>query len=172
MARNLERWVDGIVIRTFSQKLLEEFAQAAPKLQVINALSDEQHPCQALADVYTIREHVGDLRGAIVTFVGDGNNVARSLAKAAIKLGYPITLVGPSNFQLEPMEGLTQTTDLAEGLAGARMVYTDVWVSMGDEESADSRRLAAAGGFHQHGFGADHFWASTDLRPTMAHIGQ
>ena len=74
-----------------------------------------------------------------ITYVGDGNNVARSLAKAATRLGYPMTICGPENFRLEPMEGLSQTSDIEEGLTGAHAVYTDVWVSMGDEHEQEHR---------------------------------
>src|SRR3954463_8896638 len=78
VARNLERWVDGVVIRTFSQKTLEQFAKSAPRLHVINALTDQQHPCQAIADFQTLQERWGAMRGRTVAFVGDGNNVAAS----------------------------------------------------------------------------------------------
>src|SRR5262249_41401861 len=87
VARSLERWVDAIVIRTFSQRVIEEFATAARCLHVINALTDEEHPCQAIADFLTLREHWGALRGRTIAYVGDGNNVAASLAHAAAMLG-------------------------------------------------------------------------------------
>ncbi len=100
VARNLERWVDGIVIRTFSQRVLEEFAAAAPRLRVINALSDDQHPCQALADVLTLREQWGELKGRTVAYVGDGNNVAVSLVHAALMLGLNIHIASPEGYTL------------------------------------------------------------------------
>ncbi|HVL68226.1 MAG TPA: hypothetical protein VM364_13265, partial [Vicinamibacterales bacterium] len=80
VARNMERWVHGVVIRTFAQQRLEAFAAAAPRLRVVNALTDEEHPCQALADCLTLLEHWGDLRGRTIAFVGDGNNVAAEVA--------------------------------------------------------------------------------------------
>src|SRR5437879_6295577 len=83
VARNLERWVDAVVIRTFSQALLKEFAAAAPRLHVINALTDDDHPCQAIADFLTLGERLGPVRGKTVAFVGDGNNIAASLAHAS-----------------------------------------------------------------------------------------
>jgi len=105
---------------------------------VINALTEWEHPCQALADMQTIQENFSEDRVKI-TYVGDGNNVARSLAKLATRLGYPFTICGPENFRLEPIEGMTQTTNLEEGLENAHVIYTDVWVSMGDEHEQDHR---------------------------------
>ncbi len=87
VARNLERWVAAAVVRTFAQSRLEAFANAAPRLHVVNALTDEEHPCQALADCLTLTERFGSLRGRTIAFVGDGNNVAASLAQAATMLG-------------------------------------------------------------------------------------
>ena len=100
VARNLERWVDGIVIRTYSQRVLEEFAAAAPRLRVINALSDDQHPCQALADVMTLREQWGAVKGRTVAYVGDGNNVAVSLVHATLRLGINIHVASPQGYAL------------------------------------------------------------------------
>jgi len=137
VSSNLARWCGLIVARLYWQRHLVELA-ATSDVPVINALTEWEHPCQALADMQTIRENFGHDKVKI-TYVGDGNNVARSLAKLATRLGYPFTLCGPENFQLEPMDGLTQVTSLEEGLDGAHVVYTDVWVSMGDEHEQEHR---------------------------------
>ena len=100
VARNLERWVAGVVIRTFAQTRLQEFSAAAPRLHVINALTDEEHPCQALADVLTLRERLGQLAGRTVAFVGDGNNVATSLAHACVMLGVTLHVASPAGYAL------------------------------------------------------------------------
>jgi ornithine carbamoyltransferase len=156
VARNLERWVDGIVIRTFSQRLLEEFAAAAPRLRVINALTDDQHPCQALADMLTLREQWGTVRGRTVAYVGDGNNVAVSLVHATLMLGINIHVVSPEGYQL-PEWAVQQAataarfgarlrlfTDPADGVAGVDAIYTDTWTSMGQESEAAVRRQVFA----------------------------
>ena len=152
IARNLERWVQAIVARTFAQGAIEELAQwsSAP---VINALSDVFHPCQALADVFTLREHFGELRGLKLAFVGDGNNVAHSLMLTATRLGMDFAIATPRKYA--PNAGIVSQ---AEGLAaisgtrleithnpeqvvdGAHAVYTDVWTSMGQEKQAADRR--------------------------------
>ncbi len=137
VASNLSRWCRAIVARLYWQKDLERLAEESD-VPVINALTELEHPCQALADMMTVRESFGAERVKLV-YVGDGNNVARSLARLATRLGYPFTLVGPENFWLDPMAGLDQTASLEEGLAGAKMVYTDVWVSMGDEREQEQR---------------------------------
>jgi ornithine carbamoyltransferase len=134
---NLNGWCSAIVARLYWQDDLEEMARIA-EVPVINALTNWEHPCQALADLQTIREEFG-ADPVKIAYVGDGNNVARSLAKLGLALGYPVTLVGPKNFQLEDMPGLVQTEDLVSGLEGASVVYTDVWVSMGDEREQDQR---------------------------------
>ena len=100
VARNLERWVDAVIIRTFSQRVLEQFAAAAPRLHVVNALSDEEHPCQAIADFLTLQERWGALLGRTIAFVGDGNNVAASLAHAAAMLGVNLHMASPERYQL------------------------------------------------------------------------
>lgn len=156
VARNLERWVDGIVIRTFRQSLLEEFAAAAPRLRVINALSDDQHPCQALADVLTLREQWGEVRGKTVAYIGDGNNVAVSLVHATLMLGINIHVITPEGYRL-PEWAVQQAATIArhgahlrlfadavEGVRGADAVYTDTWTSMGQEAEADVRRQVFA----------------------------
>lgn len=137
VASNLSRWCSLIVARLYWQRDIVELAEHAT-VPVVNALTEWEHPCQALADMQTIREVFGQDKVKI-TYVGDGNNVARSLAKLATRLGYPFTICGPENFRLEPIEGVRQTTNLEEGVAGAHVVYTDVWVSMGDEHEQEHR---------------------------------
>jgi ornithine carbamoyltransferase len=156
VARNIERWVAGVVIRTFAQSRIEAFASAAPRLRVVNALTDEEHPCQALADCFTLKEQWGELRGRTVTFVGDGNNVAASLAQAAIMLGAHVRIATPAGFELPDhvaagVRGvarlggtLTMTNDPVEGVSGADAVYTDVWASMGQEAETDTRKAVFA----------------------------
>ncbi|MGE0703064.1 MAG: ornithine carbamoyltransferase [Vicinamibacterales bacterium] len=152
VARNLERWISAIVVRTFSQQLLAEFAAAAPHLHVVNALTDDEHPCQALADVLTLREHLGPLRGRTIAFVGDGNNVAVSLAHAAAIFGVNVHIASPEGYQL-PATAVRQVTtvardgarlrlfsDPADAVAGVDAVYTDTWTSMGQEDEAEVRR--------------------------------
>ena len=156
VAKNLERWVAGVIMRTFGQSRLQAFADAAPRLKVVNALTDEEHPCQALADCLTLKEQWGDLRGRIITFVGDGNNVAASLAQAAVMLGAHVRIATPAGFELPPHVAdavrsvarlggtLTTTNDPLEGVRGADAVYTDVWASMGQESESDSRKMIFA----------------------------
>lgn len=156
VARNLERWVAAVVIRTFSQRLLEEFATAAPRLHVVNALSDEEHPCQALADFLTLREQWGTLKGRTLAYIGDGNNVAVSLVHAASRLGVHIHVASPEGYQL-PHAAVQQATaaaklgarlrlfsEAADAVAGADAVYTDTWTSMGQEAEAGRRRAVFA----------------------------
>src|SRR3989442_8914339 len=100
VARNLERWVAAVVIRTFSQQVLEEFAAATTRLHVVNALTDQQHPCQAIADFLTLKERWGSLRGRTIAYVGDGNNVAASLAHAAAMFGVHVHAASPDGYQL------------------------------------------------------------------------
>jgi ornithine carbamoyltransferase len=152
VARSLERWVDAIVVRTFSQKLLEEFAAAARRLHVVNALTDEEHPCQAVADCLTLREKWGSLLGRRIAFVGDGNNVAASLAHAAAMLGVHLHVASPDGYQLphavvQQATGVARQgarlrlfTDPADAVIGADAVYTDTWTSMGQEAEAAHRR--------------------------------
>ena len=156
VARNLERWVDAVAIRTFSQKVLAEFAAAAKRLHVINALTDDEHPCQAIADFLTLRERFGSLKGRTIAYVGDGNNVARSLAHAAAMLGVHFHVASPEAYQL-PGEAVQEATSRArhgarlrlfneavDAVAGADAVYTDTWVSMGQESESDVRRRVFA----------------------------
>ena len=154
VARNLERWVKALVIRTYAHAKVATCASAAPRLHVINALSDQEHPCQALADMLTLRERLGTCRGRTVAYVGDGNNVAASLAHAAPRLGMSIHLATPPGFEV-PARVIQDATrgardgacvrvfvDPREAVAGADAVYTDVWTSMGREQEAVERRLA------------------------------
>ncbi|MFP5297636.1 MAG: ornithine carbamoyltransferase [Actinomycetota bacterium] len=153
----LSRYVDGIVIRTFGQDRLERLAAAAD-VPVINALSDLEHPCQALADLQTIEETFPDLSGRIVAYIGDGNNVAHSLMLGAAALGLDIRVASPSGY--EPDETIVErareaagrsdadvrvTGDPREAAAGAHVLYTDVWASMGQEDEASERKAAFAG---------------------------
>jgi ornithine carbamoyltransferase len=151
-ARVLGRMVHGAVFRTYAQRDVEEFAQCA-KLPTINALTDEEHPCQILADIFTIQEKRGPMADKVVTFVGDGAcNVAVSWFFAAAKLGFELRIAAPRNFQpgasrLQQAGGKVVCTDDIQAAArGADVLYTDVWVSMGKEaESAD--RLKALAGY-------------------------
>lgn len=156
IARNLERWVDALVIRTFAHEKAATLAAAAPHLHVINALTDDQHPCQALADVLTLREQWGSCHGRRLAYVGDGNNVAASLAHAAAMSGITVHLASPSGYALSDRvvaeardvarDGaeVRRFTDPYEAVAGADAVYTDVWTSMGRESEAAERRLIFA----------------------------
>jgi ornithine carbamoyltransferase len=154
VARNFERWVGGIVARTFKQSTLDELAKWS-SVPVINALSDIYHPCQALADTQTLREHCGDLRGLKVTFVGDGNNVSHSLMLCMSRLGVNFWMASPSGYLPNPevlaaAQGfakasggsITLTHDPVAGVQGANAVYTDVWVSMGWEAETSMRNTA------------------------------
>ena len=151
VARNLERWVAGAVVRTFAQAKLERFAAAAPTLRVINALTDEEHPCQALADMLALREAIGPLAGRTLAYVGDGNNVATSLAHAGAMLGMHVRVASPAGFEL-PDAVVAESRQVArdggtvevlndpvEAVRGADAVYTDVWASMGQESQAEGR---------------------------------
>ncbi len=156
VARNLERWVNAIVVRTFGQAVIEELALWS-SVPVINALSDSFHPCQALADMMTLQEKLGDLRGRTLAFAGDGNNMAHSLMLSSARLGMNFALATPAGFGPDPAvveqagsladasgARLSITTNLEEALAGADAVYTDVWASMGQEEEADARQKVFA----------------------------
>ncbi|MBL8175983.1 MAG: ornithine carbamoyltransferase [Bryobacterales bacterium] len=152
IARNVERWTQGIVARVYSQQTIEDLAKWA-SVPVINALSDLYHPCQALADFQTIRERLGDFRGLRLAFAGDGNNVAHSLMLDAARLGAHFTIACPKGYEpdaaivaqsrafaAETGATVTVTNDPIEGVRGANAVYTDVWASMGQEHEADKRR--------------------------------
>ncbi len=156
VARSLERWVEAAVIRTFAQTRLEDFVAAAPRLSVINALTNEEHPCQALADCLTLCEHWGTVEGKTIAFVGDGNNVATSLCQAALMLGINVRVASPTGFELPAAEvtkaarvarhnvRLQLVRDPATAVEGADAVYTDVWTSMGQEAETARRRAAFA----------------------------
>jgi ornithine carbamoyltransferase len=156
MARNLDRWVDGIVARTFLQKTVDGLAEWS-KVPVINALSDLYHPCQALADMQTLAEHFGNLRGIKLAFIGDGNNVANSLMLNAARLGMDFAIATPPKYEASAAiveearvlgsatnSKITVTTDPAEAAYDAHALYTDVWASMGAENEAAERRTAFA----------------------------
>ena len=146
IARILDRYLDGIVARLYNQADLEGMAANA-EAPVINAMTDAEHPCQILADLLTIREHVGE--GAVVTYIGDGNNVCNSWIYAAALLGFPLRLVHPGGYEAAPevharaaaLGGAEVTApDLGEALKGTDIIYTDVWTSMGQEEEHERRR--------------------------------
>ena len=154
VARNLDRWVNGIVARVFSHDTVEELARWS-SVPVINALSDMYHPCQALADLQTVQERFAHLQGLKMAFLGDGNNVAHSLMITAIRLGMDFSLGCPPGYLPNPevvaqAEGLAAvsgaslaiTHDVGEAIAGAQAVYTDVWTSMGQEREAARRKKA------------------------------
>ncbi len=157
VARNLERFVDGIVVRTGPQAVVEELAVQSA-IPVINGLSLREHPCQALADVFTIEERFGDVRGAVLAFVGDGNNVYHSLALLGAALGMEVRLAhpagyGPNERIVARAREIAATTgarlvfgeDPREMVRGASIVYTDAWTSMGQEAETEERRDAFAG---------------------------
>lgn len=151
VARNLDRWTNAIVARTFSQKTIDDLARWS-SVPVINALSDRFHPCQALADVFTVQERFGDVRGLKLAFVGDGNNVANSLMLSALRLGMSFSLATPAGYEPDPeivaqAEALAAvgggqlaiTNDPVAAVTGAQVVYTDVWASMGQEHQKEQR---------------------------------
>ena len=157
VAKCLERWVHGIVARVFSQQSLDELASNA-RVPVVNALSDRFHPCQALADFFTLEERFGGLRGLKFAYVGDGNNMCHSLLAAGARVGAHVRVATPAGYEPDPaivaeakraaresrgkIEILRSPED---AVAGAQAVYTDVWASMGQEEEAAAREVAFAG---------------------------
>jgi len=154
MARVLERYVDGIMARTFEHRAVTELAEYA-SIPVINALTDWSHPCQAMADVQTIEEHCGRIQGIKIAFIGDGNNVARSLAFAAARLGMQLVVASPAGYELDAesidlanqarSDCVTQLADPRRAVAEADIIYTDTWVSMGQEAEKEKRRQEFAG---------------------------
>jgi ornithine carbamoyltransferase len=157
-ARTLSRYLDGIMIRTFAQATVEELARHA-SIPVINGLTDLHHPCQALADLFTIKEKRGKLKGLKFSYVGDGNNMAHSLIEACVKTGMHVSLACPPGY--EPDAGIMREAKLAaartgsevrllndprKAVADADIVYTDVWASMG-QESEHARRVSAFRGY-------------------------
>ncbi len=151
IAHNLERWIDIIVLRTFSHAVVEEMATYS-SVPVINALSELEHPCQALADFFTLQEHYGDLKRIHFAYVGDGNNMAHSLLLAGASVGAKVSIATPERYPLSPVI-LTMAKAIAEetkatlrilndprkAVAGADAVYTDAWASMGHEAEAEER---------------------------------
>jgi ornithine carbamoyltransferase len=144
-ARVVERYLDGLVVRTFEEQRLEELIQNTD-LPVINALTDESHPCQAMADMLTLVEHLGELKGKMLVYVGDSNNVSRSLLRAASKLGLGMRIVSPVGYEFSEDEkewgrsyGFEFLNDPNQAVAGADALYTDVWTSMGQEKEKEQR---------------------------------
>ena len=158
VSRVLGRYVDIVAVRTFGQEIVEEYSEHS-SIPVINALTNEEHPCQALADLLTVREKLGDdLRGHSLAFIGDGNNVSTSLVVTAASLGMDVRMASPRGYMLpEPVISeaaaraeqaggrLTIVVDPAEAVAGAEILYTDVWTSMGQERESERRRIDFAG---------------------------
>lgn len=156
IAKNLERWVQGIIARVFAQESLDELAANA-NVPVINALSDRFHPCQALADFFTLQERFGNLRGLRLAYVGDGNNMCHSLMNIGARCGAHVRVATPKGY--EPDDAVVAEAKHAaretrgkievmrspeEAVAGAQAVYTDVWASMGQESEAKEREAAFA----------------------------
>jgi ornithine carbamoyltransferase len=139
----LSRHVHAIGIRTASDELVRELVEHA-SVPVVNMLTAGHHPCQALADLLTLRETFGRLEGLALAYVGDGNNVARSLAILGGLAGVDVRVAAPDGYQLEPVASAVLTDDPHAAVVGAHAVYTDVWVSMGDEATAAERRAALA----------------------------
>lgn len=154
VARVMGNYSDWIVLRVFSHRLVDEFVQHG-ECPIINGLSDQGHPCQALTDLFTVQEEFGELRGKTLAFVGDGNNVARSLAVACALLGVKLVLAAPSDYQLSrgftsrlqekvPGASIELTTDPFEAVKSADVIYTDVWASMGQEAEQEKRKQVFA----------------------------
>ncbi len=157
VSRALSRYVDVVAVRTFGQEIVEEYAQSS-SVPVINALTESEHPCQALADLLTLQEKWGNLRGRTIAYIGDGNNVAVSLALTAASLGMHFRMAAPRGYTL-PEEviseasvrakdaggSMTLVTEPAEAVATSEALYTDVWTSMGQEREAERRRIDFAG---------------------------
>jgi len=149
IARVLSRYVHGIMARTFEHRTVTELAKFA-SVPVINALTDWSHPCQAMADMLTIEEHIGRLEGVKIAFIGDGNNVARSLAFACAKLNMKMVIATPAGYELDAesvekanqisAETIGQTNNPAQAVVDADIIYTDTWVSMGQEDEKQKRR--------------------------------
>lgn len=157
VARNLDRWFDAIIARTYAHKTLELLAKWS-KVPVINALSEAYHPCQALADYLTLLEHFGSFDGLKIAYIGDANNVAHSLMHCAAQLGVSIAICGPADFgpRNEDLAAARQSaegngckvevlSDVREAVQDAAAVYTDVWTSMGWEQETQQRRIAFEG---------------------------
>ncbi len=156
VARNLERWVDGIAARTFAHATITILAEHT-RIPVVNALSDWEHPCQALATLLTVQERWGRLNGLRLAWVGDGNNVLRSLLLGAVRLGISVAIATPDGYGLDAETlraarelaaaagaGVEVTDDPVQAVTGADLIYTDIWASMGREAEADTRRQVFA----------------------------
>lgn len=151
-ARVLGRYLDGIMIRTFAQKEVEDLAEYG-KIPVINGLTDFCHPCQVLADLMTVREHKGKLAGLKMCYIGDGNNMANSLIVGGLKSHMTVSVATPDDYQPDEMvldyakgyDCFTLTNDIFEAAKDADVIFTDVWASMGQEGEAELRRKAFAG---------------------------
>jgi ornithine carbamoyltransferase len=156
VARNLSGWVQAIIARTYRQTIVDELA-AYSSVPVVNALSEREHPCQALADFLTFREHVGGFQGKKLTYIGDGNNIAHSLLLMGTMVGVNITIASPPGYepnveivraaqQIADTSGaeLAITNDVHAAVVGANAIYTDVWASMGQENEAEQRRQVFA----------------------------
>ncbi|MHC5061947.1 MAG: ornithine carbamoyltransferase [Planctomycetota bacterium] len=149
IGRVLSRYADGIMARTFEHETICELADCST-VPVINALTDFSHPCQAMADVLTISEHCGTIEGVTLAFIGDGNNVARSLAFASAKLGMKTAIASPKGYELDTdtinkansisPDSVKQSNDPVKAVTGADIVYTDTWVSMGQEDQKQQRQ--------------------------------
>jgi ornithine carbamoyltransferase len=157
LAKNLERWVDAVVIRTFAQKNVDDLAKYA-KASIINALTDFEHPCQAVGDFFTIQEHLGSFKGKKFAWVGDGNNVCHSLMLFAAKVGMNFTSVTPAvllpdanvvnlakEIAISTGARIELSTNPADGVRDADVIYTDVWVSMGQEADRETKMKAFYG---------------------------
>ena len=157
-ARTLSRYVDGIMIRTFAQKTVEELARYAT-VPVINGLTDQHHPCQALADLFTIQEKKRKLKGLKLAYVGDGNNVANSLIQASVAVGMHFSIASPAGYELDAVilrearnaarrtgANIAATVDPYHAVKDADVVYTDVWASMG-QEAEHAKRVKAFRGY-------------------------
>ncbi len=147
VARVLARMCDCIMARTFSHELVQQLGQWST-VPVVNGLTDYSHPCQAMADLLTVLEHFGDLQGRTLAFIGDGNNVARSLAVACSKLEMNFILAAPAGYELldAPVDDFVTTSDPREAVESADVIYTDTWVSMGQEDEK-AKRVADFTGF-------------------------
>ncbi len=147
-ARVLSRYLDGIMIRTFEQKEVEDLAEYG-SIPIINGLTDFCHPCQVLADLMTIREHKGRLEGLKMCYIGDGNNMANSLIVGGLKVGMSVSIACPEDYQPDPEvlefckeygDKFVMTTSVLEAAKDADVLFTDVWASMGQEDEAEKRK--------------------------------
>ncbi|HEV8239772.1 MAG TPA: ornithine carbamoyltransferase [Thermoanaerobaculia bacterium] len=183
-AQVLSRYVDIIMARTFAHQTVLDLARFGT-VPVINGLTDELHPCQGMADYFTLREVFGDLRGRKIAYVGDGNNVAHSLMFGAAKVGMDVAVATPAGFEPKPHyvelarqdaaaagTNVIVTHDPREAVAGASAVYTDVWASMGQEAEAEARRQAFAGWTIDHALMANARPEAVFLHCLPAHRGE